>query len=132
MLRQKIGNTKEKFGAAQLAELKLLTVLIYFICLTVMALTIDSYTTSVTPNRYLQALLPYFACESTGSNSSRDCQNLLFDVQQQSVFNLSVSLVLLVGFLPVVIFLFSTDFKLIIHHAKYISKKCGCSGHTTK
>ena len=111
-----------KFGKAEQAEVKLLGVIIYFTTITVLSFALDSYTTAVTPNLYLNALLPYFSCESAGQESNRDCQRFLEDVQQPNLVNLTVAQLLLVGCSPIVVFLFSADFKLIILTAK---KLCG-------
>ncbi len=101
-----------KFGVAHQAEVKLLSVLVYFIVIYVMGLALDTYRTSITPNLYLSVLLPYFTCESAGLDSGRDCQRLLSDVQRPDVFNAWVAFAFLIEFLPLIVFLFSADFKL--------------------
>lgn len=112
LILNNVGNNA-KFGAAHQAEIKLLFVLVYFIASTITILILDSFTTSLTPNLYLSVLLPYFACESTGQGTNDDCHNLLARVQQPHLFNLSVATVVLLGLLPLVVFLFSADFKLV-------------------
>ena len=109
---------KKKFGAAQKAELKLLTVLVYFIVATVTGLAQDSYLSGVTPEFYLTALIPYFTCESNGNDPSRDCQSLLSNIQNLHFFRLSVAFILMIGLMPLVVFLFSIDFDLFIRNVK--------------
>lgn len=119
-----LTTVKEKrCGTAELAETKLLTILIYFTMTTVIVFTIESYISSVTPNLYLSALLPYFTCESTGYDESKDCTRLLSEVQQPHLFNLSVAFILIFASLPLVLFLFSTDFKLYVDFVKRVCKK---------
>ncbi len=109
---KKVGKTKDKFGAAEKAEAKLLAVLVYFIIITILSLASDSFSASVTPRLYLNALFPYFTCESQGRDDSGECQALLAQVQQRDLFNASIALTVMIGFLPFVVFIFSTDFKV--------------------
>lgn len=127
----KVGNSKKQgSNVAKWAEVKLLTILVYYIITTVISLVLLSYTSSITPNLYLGALFPYFTCESTGHDESKDCTHLLSKVQQPQLFNLSRALSVLVGLLPVVLFLFSTDFKLYSNLIKKIYKKMKGSRRT--
>ena len=111
------------FDAAHQAELKLLIILLYFIALTVIGLAVDSFLTSLTPRLYINALLPYFTCESVGLDAGNDCQPFLTNVQRTDIFNLSLALVFLTAFLPVVVFLFGADFKLITKTIKETLQK---------
>lgn len=111
MILKKVGRTS-KFGAAHKAELKLLCILLYYVAFVIATLAVDSFLTSLTPRLYLNALLPYINCESFGLDTDTDCQPFLSMVQRNDIFNLSLALILLIGFLPVVVFLFSVDFKL--------------------
>lgn len=112
-----------KFGAAHQAELKLITILLYFIALTVVTLAVETFITSFTPGLYLNALLPYFTCESTGQDANSDCQIFLSNVRRTDVFHLSVAFMFLVGVLPAVIFVFTADFKLVIKRYKEVREK---------
>lgn len=109
---KKVRKNRKKFGLAERAEIKLLAGLVYFILVTVLMLAADTYTTAATPELYLNALLPYFACESVGQDGN--CQSLLSNVQRPNLYNLSVTSIVLLGFLPLVVFLFSNNFKLYI------------------
>ena len=111
---------RRKKSTAHRANLKLITILLYFLVLTVITLVIDIISTSLTPNLYLGALLPYFTCESFGQGGERDCQRLLSRVQKPRFVNLSVAFGFLSGLLPLVIFFFSADFPLIIKRAKRV------------
>lgn len=113
-----------KFGTAHKAEVRLLTILLYFILLTVIALALQSFLTAITPNLYLNALLPYFTCESAGQGINEDCRELLSGIQRTDIFNLSLTLLFLTGFFPVVMFLFSADFELYIKKFKGALQKC--------
>lgn len=118
LILKNIRKIKDKFGSAELAELKLLTVLVYFILITVFLLATNSYSTTVTPDLYLNALIPYFTCESLGVGGNRNCQALLSEVQQPHLYNLSVAIVVLIGLLPLIVFIINCDFKLCIRYAK--------------
>lgn len=106
-----------------MAEFKLLVIAIYFILVTVLGLVVQIYNASLTPNRYLGVLVPYFSCESTGHDESRDCRSLLSELQQTHLFNLSMTYVIPLGLLPFLLFLFITDFKLYIQVAKKLLKR---------
>ena len=93
----------------------------YIIITCVIYTVISSFITSLTPQLYLQALLPYFLCESTGLDQGRDCSGLLSQLRQMHVFNLSVVYVILSGFLPAVVVMLIFDFKLC---HKYFSSVC--------
>ena len=114
---------KRKCGPAEFAEIKLLAILPYYILGAVIILTTQSFTAAITPRVYLTALLPYSACESTGVNATKDCESLLSQVQQPQLFNLSVAHIIILSFSPLVLFLFSTNFKLYIKHLKKVVKK---------
>ena len=73
---------KQRCGAAELAVAKLLTTSVYITISMVLALSVNSFSSSVTPNFYLIALLPYFTCESTGHGEAKNCQQFLSDIQQ--------------------------------------------------
>ena len=120
-----VSGRRKKFGVAQKAELKLLTVLVYFIVATVTGLALDSYVSGVTPELYLTALIPYFTCESNGNDPSRDCQSLLSNLRNLHILRLSVAFVLMLGLMPLVIFFFSIDIDLFVKNVK----KCLCSNH---
>jgi hypothetical protein len=122
LILKNVGKTR-KFGVAHQAELKLLSISFYFVAVTVIALAIDSFVTSITPSLYANALLPYFTCESTGLENNDSCQPLLSSVQRIDVFHLSLSFTFLSGFLPVVVFLFSVDFRLIATALKGVLQK---------
>lgn len=126
-----IWRKKRKCGPAELAEAKLLTILVYFIFSSVITLAIESYTSSLTPDLYLTALLPYFICESTEASESSDCAHLLSELQQPQLFNLSRALTVISGFLPLILFLFTSDFKLYINFVKKVYQKLKCSRSTT-
>ncbi len=128
-MRRKVKRLKDRLGASERAEMKLLAILIYFIINSQIAFYVESFMVSVTPHHYLNALLPYFACESSGRDNGSDCHRLLLEVQQQDIFNLYIVVLVLSGFFPVVIFLFSTDFRLLVKYARTVSAKCGCSSY---
>ena len=117
-----VSRKRKKIGVAQKAELKLLTVLVYFIVFAVTRLALDSYVSGVTPELYLTALIPYFTCESNGNDPSRDCQSLLSNLRNLHIFHLSVAFVLLLGLMPLVLFFFSIDIDLFVRNVK----KCLC------
>lgn len=116
-----------KIGTAELAELKLLTVLLYFIILNVCTLVIDSYMATLVPETFLNDAIPYFTCESVGR---RECESLLSDIQQPHLYNLSVAVVALAGFLPLVVFINSNNFKPCIKCVKKLSNSASGSAKT--
>ena len=117
----KKGGKQNRCDSAKLAEVKLLMILVYFVCTAIVALAFLSYTSTVSVNLYLNALLPYFTCESTGYDESKDCTPLLSEVQRPQLFDLSWALSVLYGLLPFMLFLFSTDFKLYINLMKKVT-----------
>ena len=119
---------KKRCGAAEFAEVKLVTILVYHILAVVIVLGVQSFTTTLTPPLYVGALLPYIACESTGGGATMDCENLLSQVQRPHLFNLSVVYIILLSLAPLVLFLFSTDFKLYIKILKKTYKKLSQEG----
>ena len=118
-----IGRSKEKFGTAEKAEVKLLGVLAYVITLTILLFVLDSFSASVTPRLYLNALFPYFACESLGKDDSGECQSLLAEVQHHDLYNVSIAARVMIAFLPVVVFVFNSDFKVYVTFIQKIRKK---------
>lgn len=100
-------------GTAEKVEIKLLIILFYFIVISVLSLATDSFSVSVTPMLYFQALLPYFACESKGRDDDGECQYLLAQVKQQHLYNTSLAYLVTIGFLPFVIFMVISNFKLM-------------------
>ena len=99
-------------GPAEQAVAKLLTTSIYYTITSVLALAVESYSTSITPNYYLTALLPYFTCESTGYDETKNCKRFLAEIQQTHLLKLSFAFSEMIGLLPLVLFLVNTNFKL--------------------
>lgn len=83
----------------------------------------------MTPNLYLSALLPYFACESRGQGVDRDCQALLSEIQHPHMANLAEVGLVLSGCIPLVVFLFSGDWKLYMRITKNVTL-CKCKDTT--
>ena len=106
-----------------MAEFKLLVIVMYAIFVTVLGLALQIYNASLTPDQYLSALVPYFSCESTGHDETRDCKSLLSELQQTSLFHLSTTYFIPLGLLPLLLFLFITDFKLYAQAAKKLFKR---------
>lgn len=112
----------------------MLVILLFFLALVVIDLAVNSFLTSITPALYLNALLPYITCESAGLDSGTDCQPFLSNVQRTDTFNLSLSRLFFVAFLPLVVFLFGADFRLFskklgepLHRLRTYSKSRGHS-----
>ena len=93
----KVGK-KQMCGTVEQAVAKLLTTSIYYTITSVLALAVESYSASITPNHYLTALLPYFTCESTGYDETKDCKRLLAEIQQTHLLNLSLSFTVMYPF----------------------------------
>ena len=119
-------------GTVEQAVAKLLTTSIYYTITSVLALAVESYSASITPNHYLTALLPYFTCESTGYDETKDCKRLLAEIQQTHLLNLSLSFTVMVGLLPLILFLVNTNFKLYAKKIKQAYLKLrNCSVFST-
>lgn len=111
---KKAGEQQTCSKILNIAEIKLLIILLYFILISIIVLVVESFPTSVTPKLYLSALLPYFTCESTGVHEGKDCESLLPYETQLHFYKLLVVSMIFSRLLPAILFLFSIDFKLCV------------------
>ena len=126
MMVRNIGSTRE---TTKKAHIKLSFVLVYFTLITVLTSVVDLFSVTVTPNLYLNALLPYFACESRGKDVDRDCEALLSEIQHSHMVTLSHAGLVLSGCIPLVVFVFSSDWKRYVNIVKKVTL-CKCEDIT--
>lgn len=93
---------RKKVGKAAKAQLKITGIIIYYTFVGVMGLVTFTYYEASYAHR--ESVAEYILCESGGLSS--DC---VFDVGIDVVFVLSVFVIILVSFLPVMTLLFSCD-----------------------
>ncbi len=95
--------------------------MVYFLIAMILYFIVEYSQVSISPEDFLSAVLPYFICESIGIEAGReDCQELLDGVRIPYLYNASVARVIFTGYMTLVVFLFSTNFR---KHYKTIGTK---------
>ena len=100
------------------ASLKLFIVAFFFISVTVCTLVYQIFTAKITPNIYFSIFIDYAACEASGTDINRNCNQFLDLSEITPIFSLNLASVSLQTIIPLVILILNTNWTLFTNKAK--------------